>query len=243
MSVARSLAGPLASSVIDADRGAYYLGSTIPDVRMITRWERERTHFFDLEDFGHQDSVRALFEANPDLSDAGDLNPSTAAFMAGYLTHLVLDEGWITTVYRPLFGEKSALEGSERANVMDRVIQYEMERREREDTPTMIELSGAIAASALEVTVGFIDVETVQRWREVNLDFLKAPPTWERFRNVASRHLRQAGVTEPERIEAFMAEVPSLLQETVDHVGWERVQSYLDESSGRARAAIEDYLS
>jgi hypothetical protein len=76
----------------------------------------------------------------------------------------------------------------------------------------------------------------------VNLDFLRAPPTWERFRNVASRHLSAYGVSEPERIEAFMAEVPSILQETVDHVGWERVHAYLDSSLARASAEIKGYL-
>jgi hypothetical protein len=86
-------------------------------------------------------------------------------------------------------------------------------------------------------------MESLRRWREVNLDFLKAPATWERFRNVASRHLSAYGVTDPAQVEAFMAEVPSLLQETVDHVGWERVQAYLDSALIRARDQVRNYLS
>jgi hypothetical protein len=184
-----------------------------------------------------------MFEANPDLREVGELNQSTAAFMAGYVTHLVLDEDWIGDIYRPLFGEHSALRGSDRANMMDRVIQYELERQQREDGTTISELVGAIGESALEVTIGFIDVDTLQRWREINVEFLQAPPNWERFRNVAIRHLRRYGVTEPEKVEEFMAEVPSLLQETVDHVGWEKVQAYLAETADRARGAVEEYLS
>ena len=41
--------------VIDADRGAYYLGATTPDIRALTRCDRERTHFFTLNDFGQQE--------------------------------------------------------------------------------------------------------------------------------------------------------------------------------------------
>jgi hypothetical protein len=98
-------------------------------------------------------------------------------------------------------------------------------------------------ATALEVTIGFIDMETLARWREVNIDFLKAPPTWERFRNVASRHLKDYGVTEPQELERFMQGVPALLQETVDHVGWGRVQAYLDSSLAAARERVREYLS
>jgi len=242
MSLAKTLADALTLTDIDADRGAYYLGSTAPDIRAITRWDRERTHFFALDEFGHQDSVRSMFDAYPDLADRSKASPGTASFLAGYITHLVLDEGWISEVYRPLFGERSPLAGSERANVMDRVIQFEMDRRRREDRAEIDAMRADIVATALEVTVGFIDVETLQRWREVNLDFLEAPPTWERFRNVASRHLRAYGVTEPEHLETFMAEVPSVLRETVDHVGWDRVQAYLDASLARARAELRSYF-
>jgi hypothetical protein len=242
MSLAKLLADVLSLADIDADRGAYYLGATAPDIRAVTRWDRERTHFFALNDFGHQDSIRSMFEAYPDLADRANVSPGTASFLAGYLTHLVLDEGWISEVYRPLFGERSPLAGSERANVMDRVIQFEMDRSRREDRETIDTMAADIAATALEITVGFIDIETLQRWREVNLDFLRAPPTWDRFRNVASRHLNAYGVSDPERLESFMAEVPSLLQETIDHVGWERVQAYLDSAMVRARKEVRSYF-
>jgi hypothetical protein len=243
MSLAKTLADTLGLAGLEADRGAYYLGATAPDIRAITRWDRQVTHFFDLDDFGHQDSVKTLFAAHPGLRDASEVNPSTAAFLSGYITHLVLDEGWISEVYRPLFGERSPLAGTQRANVMDRVIQFEMDRRERERRDVIEPMRLAIAASALEISIGFIDVETLQRWREVNLDFLQAPATWERFRNVASRHLRDYGLTEPAEVDTFMAEVPSLLRETVDHVGWERVQTFVEDAKARAATAIKEYLT
>ena len=40
-----------------------------------------------------------------------------------------------------------------------------------------------------------------------------------------------------------MSEVPELLAETIDHVGWERVQSYLADAEARARSLIMEYLS
>ena len=40
MARARALADRLRLPEIDADRGAYYLGSTAPDIRVITRMDR-----------------------------------------------------------------------------------------------------------------------------------------------------------------------------------------------------------
>src|SRR5262245_51329326 len=137
MSLAKMLADRLALSGLDDERGAYYLGSTAPDIRVITRLERQSTHFFDLEKFGHQDSVEAMFSAYPDLKDRAKVSAGTASFLGGYMSHLILDEGWISQVYRPLFGERSPLEGTQRANVMDRVIQFELDRQRREDRETI----------------------------------------------------------------------------------------------------------
>src|SRR5204863_9722484 len=95
LSLAKNLADQLSLADIESDRGAYYLGSTAPDMRRVARLDRSQTHFFRLDNFEHQDSVRAMFSAYPDLQDRGKLNASTAAFLAGYMTHLVLDEGWI----------------------------------------------------------------------------------------------------------------------------------------------------
>ena len=114
--LAKEIADRLNLAALDDERGSFYLGSTAPDIRVITHWERSRTHFFDLERFDEQSGVSALLEAYPVLTNPDDLSPQTRAFTAGYLTHLVTDETWITTVYRPYFGERSPLGGDIRAN-------------------------------------------------------------------------------------------------------------------------------
>ena len=82
----------LAAQRLDAANGEFLLGATTPDIRVITRWDRERTHFFDITDEGHQDSVAAFFEAHHSLRDAGRLSPQTRAWVCGYLTHLIMDQ-------------------------------------------------------------------------------------------------------------------------------------------------------
>ena len=70
---ARVLADQLALPEINADRGSYYLGSTAPDIRVITRLDRRVTHFFELDKLSPQDSVARMFEANPQLAQPAGL--------------------------------------------------------------------------------------------------------------------------------------------------------------------------
>ena len=243
MGVARELAVVLRHPALEADLGAYYLGSTTPDIRVITRWERERTHFFDLDRVEHQDGAEALFRVYPNLADAACLNPSTVAFVAGYLSHLVMDETWIEYIYRPFFGAGSPMGGDVRANVMDRVLQYELDRRERSKKEVMEHVRRELAATDLEVYVGFIDRDTLEQWRKVSLDVAGHEPDWQRFRLIAGRHLREFGVGTPEAIDEFMKDVPHLLDETVHHVGWDRIESFLHRSRTRSLEVIKEYVA
>ncbi len=242
MGLARELAAALRHPTLEADLGAYYLGSTTPDIRVLTRWERQRTHFFDLTKTGHQDGVQALFEAHPNLADAALLNPATVSFLAGYISHLVMDEVWIEYVYRPFFGAGSVLGGDVRANVMDRVLQYELDRRERSRKEVMEHVRQELAGTALEIYVGFIDHDSLEQWRRVSLDVAGHEPDWQRFRLIAGRHLRAFGVGTPEAIDEFMKEIPRLLDETIRHVGWDRIESFLHRSRTRSLEVIREYL-
>jgi hypothetical protein len=243
MVAAREIAQDLASPIIDADRGAFYLGATTPDIRVITRWERERTHFFNLDDFEEQDGVQRLFESQPSLRDAHALNESTASFMAGYISHLVLDQDYICQIYRPLFGERSTLSGDEKANLMDRMLQFEMDRSDRQDDAMIADIRDALIASALDVTVDFIAHDTLLQWRERSVEVLGHAPSWERFGRFASRHLSAAGLEGDEVVRQFMDEVPLLLRRTIDHVGEERIREYLHDAKARAGRVMREYLS
>jgi hypothetical protein len=243
MTIARDLACDLKSPIIDSDRGAYYLGATTPDIRVLTRWDRERTHFFDLRDFGDQDGVHRLFAESPSLRDAAVVGNATAAFVAGYVSHLVMDESYIVQIYRPIFGDSAQLGGEVLANVMDRLLQFEMDRRDREDFDKVAEIQRALAETAVEVSVDFIARETLLEWRKVSVDVLGHPPTWERFGKMARRHLSAAGIEAEDDVARFMDDAPTLLERTMTCVGPERIQEYLQSAKTTARRRMKEYLS
>lgn len=242
MAMAKDVRRQLRAAATDDHAGEYYLGATSPDIRVLTRWDRSQTHFFDLTSVGHQDSVRAMFEAHPHLAHAERLNPATAAWVAGYIGHLTLDEMWITRVYRPHFGQLSALGGAGEANVMDRVLQYELDRRRREDREDSAEIRAALEGCSLAIDAGFLDSDTLRRWLEVAIDQTRHPPTWDRFRFQGGRHLRGAGLDSDEALQAFLERVPEVLERTIRHVSTAHVDAYLEESTERALRIAEGYL-
>ena len=238
---ARVLAQRLAHPSVDADRGSYYLGSTAPDIRVITRLDRGRYHFFDLDDFESQDSVARMFEQHPELRGAVRLDAATRAFMAGYVTHLVMDEDYIERVYRRHFAP--AVWGDDpRGNVLDRVLQYEMDRREREDGAAMVEIAEVLANTSAAADVEFIGNDTLRRWLDVVRDIASQPPNWDRFPRMMNRHLARAGYSE-EEIEEFCRNVPEILRETLDHVTESRIQEFLEQTMDRSLLRLREYLS
>ncbi len=242
LSLARVVAERLLHPSIEADRGAYYLGATAPDIRVLTRLDREHTHFFTLDRLEKQDCVSRMFEANPYLRDATKLDRDTRAFMAGYLTHLLMDQRYIETIYRAFFGATSEYGDDPMANVLDRVLQYEMERREREDIAAMTEIRAAIAECAAVADVEFIEASTLLQWRDVAYDVASHPPTWDRFERIASRHLQNAGLETEEQRREFYRDLPKALEQALDRVTEDRINEFLDLAIVETTTQLEEYL-
>jgi hypothetical protein len=241
MTVAREIAREMRSPAIEADPGAYYLGATTPDIRALTRDDREHTHFFRLDDFGEQSGVRRLFDEQPALRDTARLDASTVAFMAGYLSHLVLDEDYICQIYRPCFGAQSDVADDPLANVIDRLLQYRMEMKEREDAGAIDEIRQALEATAGDVAVDFIAREAIRDWRNLQLEIIGRPPSVARM---LGRHLHAVGITDEREVASFLeGRADSLLDATMQRIGAERVRCYLADSRRRATEAMREYLS
>ena len=100
--MASRAAQKVGAPILTENMGCYLIGSTAPDVRVITRQERERYHFAPLEFEAVGAGIAGLFDQYPELQVTA--HAPTRSFVAGYITHLVLDEAWITKMYRPFFG-------------------------------------------------------------------------------------------------------------------------------------------
>lgn len=242
LGVAKEAASQLGHPVISDNLGSYLLGATSPDVRIITGASREETHFFPLDGDSAESGVIRLFLAHPYLADAAALDGPTRAFVAGYLSHLVTDEAWILDIYRPCFKAPTPSWGA-LGDMLDRALQYELDRRERLDREGMARCQALMDSLEIKGAIGFLDADTLQRWCRFVYRAAGREPNWERFRNFAERFLLSPHKVETEHLELFLASLPQLLQQTIDHVGEGRLKAFRQKVvSGSVRAAKE-YLN
>lgn len=242
LGIAKEAAERLQQPGVLQNQGSYLLGSTAPDIRIITAASREETHFFDLVDDSYGSSADGFFESYPHLRKVAELNAPTKAFVLGYLSHLITDEVWICAIYRPFFGRASALANDPQANILDRALQYELDRRERLDQQRMSELQALLADSDSGVEVGFIDAASLRRWREFACVAVMREPSWDRFPLFASRFLANEGKVEPEQAEAFLTSVRSKLEDILDQVGSAQLEAFRERSIVGSVQAAKEYL-
>ena len=238
---AKELSDRLDLAEIEADRGAFYLGSTAPDVRVVSRGDRADTHFFDLDDLDKQDSVEQMFEAHPHFRTPSGLNAATAAFLAGYITHLVLDEAWIEEIYRPSFGVYSEIDSDPRSNVLDRVLQYELDRRDRIDDMGRHDLQGALEATAPPKGIPFITNEHLDRWFVMVTDIAQQEPDYSHFRRMMSRHLAGAGFSEDD-IDACCTDPGPIVEEAIGVVSPDRIERFWEHAADLMHDRVRRYL-
>lgn len=242
MVLARKIALDLGHEDVRADSGAYLLGATSPDIRVITKQDRLSTHFFDLNEHDHQDSVSSFLLTYGDLAMPENLNAETRAWAGGYVTHLVMDEQYITGIYRPYFARHDALGGAMRANVMDRLLQFELDRMYGNDPELKRDICSALSGTVAGIECGFLDTETLERWRQVSFDVAGREMDWERMRGMISNHLRFAGLEEGETLGEFLDSLPELLDETIAHITSTEIEAFVERATDAARVALERYL-
>ena len=242
MVLARQIALELGHEDVPANSGAYLLGATSPDIRVITKQDRNSTHFFDLNEHDHQDSVSSFLLTYGHLASPESLNSETRAWATGYITHLVMDEQYITGIYRPYFAKHDELGGTVRANVMDRLLQFDLDRTYGNDDALKADICGALSGTLEGIECGFLDAETLERWRQVSLDVAGRQMDWERMRGMISNHLRIVGLKEEETLAGFLDSLPELLDETIAHITSDEIDSFVQRATDSARSAVARYL-
>ena len=204
--------------------GHFLLGSTSPDIRAITKRSREEYHFAPLDFERVGAGVRGLFEAHPRLRNGAGHGGPTRAFVAGYITHIVADEVWITEMYRPHFGNRSVFADEASANVMDRAMQMEMDRRA---WPALESARTSMEGAAEGVEVDFLDRPTLERWLDWVFTVADRGFSWDRLRFMANRVARGDASHPAHAVaEGFVAGMPGSLDALYARVPAENIDLY-----------------
>lgn len=236
--VAMAVIPQIQEPLLENNLGEYLFGATAPDARYLTGIPREETHFFPLDRESHQGSVRRFFQAKPHLKEGGRLWPPQRAFIAGYLSHLVVDELWIQDIYRPYFGKDSPLLDSREAALWDRALQFELEQREHPGVTA--NLSALIGSASAAESLGLIEVGTLGRWRRLVAAALSADTPLERYRLFAQNFPK--GRFDIHDIESFLEAFPSIREQVLRYVPTQAIAAFRENCVVRSAAVIRGYL-
>ena len=241
ISLAMATAERLRNPELQEHAGSFLMGSTAPDIRVITRQTREQYHFvgLDFDDVGA--GVKGMFAAHPGLWELDARHGATRAFVAGYITHLVVDEAYIVGVYRAFFADNSAVQDTMRANMLDRALQLDMDRQVWEGA------GKALAAAEFnpeEVHVGFLDAETLGQWRDWVFNVVDRGFTWDRLRFMSRRIAAGNDVGAAESfVDEFIDGMPASMDQVYALVPRTTVADFRTDALGHLVAAVGEYLS
>ena len=234
---ARTLGHPLLSDY----SGSYLLGSTAPDVRNLAGWDRYSTHFFDLAKDEPGRGIQGLFETYPELADAASLGHETRAFVLGYMCHLVTDEYWIAQVYRPYFGRKASSDPI--TNVLDRVLQFDMDKRERNGIRDLDGVLEALKSSDVGVKVSFIDSDLLGRWKDVMTERTSMDLGWDNLRRFVRKALPRHLKDDEDTMNSVIDQGPDLLAKAREQAPDQVIAAYRAQAIDRFVVIAGEYLS
>lgn len=219
-------AAELCHPAIEANLGSHILGSCSPDIRIITRGERDDYHFAPITNQVIGAGARSLFKAYPRMADAVNLSQRTQAFMAGYISHLVADEAWIIRVYLPYFGNRKLFPDRVLANVMDRAVQLEMDCQAVDKHDGMKQIVDYLVDAHVGVDVDFLSTDTLAEWREFLSVAIQREFTWERLKGMARRQYPQDDGTAQAVADEFVKGLPESLERIHQLVPRDALRSY-----------------
>jgi len=161
---------PAFPALLRAEWSAFCLGNIAPDAQTITGQPRAATHFFDVPMPDLTPAWHVMFAQYPALAQANSLPPAQAAFVAGYLCHLALDQLWIVDIFDPIFGEYANW-----ANFRERLFLHNVLRihLDQLDVPKLLnEMGSTLKGAQPHGWLPFLTDPALCQWRDFVADQL-----------------------------------------------------------------------
>ncbi len=216
-------------------RGPFLLGHTVPDVQTISRQGREETHFYTIPRTTDRPAYEALFAAHPQLACADMLLPAQAAFVAGYIAHLLLDEIWLEDVFLRYFMAQ------EWATLHERLFLHNV-LRTWVDARDQRRLDGDVATVLREVEpwgwLPFVGDEHLRAWRDWLVEQL-GPARNVETAQVFARRMGMSALV----VEEILASPRQMEERIFRHVPRAALKSFHDVGYERSVRLIERYLA
>jgi hypothetical protein len=152
-------------------RSAFFFGHIAPDVQVISRQPRETTHFFTLPLTNRRPAYERMLAAHPSLAHPSALPAAQAAFLTGYIAHLLLDELWVREIFEPVFGPNQTWGEWRKRLLLHNVLRAWLDRR---DQPRLrSDISDLLRQTQPTGWLPFASDADLCRWRDLVADQFK----------------------------------------------------------------------
>jgi hypothetical protein len=152
----------------EAVRGAFFFGHIAPDVQVISHQPRAVTHFFTVPLSSLRPAYEQMLATHPGLARPFALSVDQAAFLAGYLSHLLLDECWVREVFQPIFGPQQTWGDWRERLLLHNVLRAWLDRRDRHRVPDGI--GDLLRQAEPRGWLPFVTDDNLCRWRDLVAD-------------------------------------------------------------------------
>ncbi len=225
---------PHAHSLVTAHRGPFLLGHTAPDVQTVSGQTRGSTHFYEIPPRDDTPAPRAFLAAHPQLARAAQLDPAHAAFLAGYLAHLQVDEAWWREVFAPLFGPAAGWGEWEERLFLHNVLRTHLDRADQARLDR--DIAPTLAATEPAGWLPFVSDEALRRWRDLLVEQL-TPGQHVRTAEVFAERMRVPAEAVEEALRS-----PVQMERLFRHAPPQRLAAYRADALRRGAALVNDYL-
>lgn len=225
---------PTAQRLLATQRGPFLLGHTAPDVQTVSGQQRRETHFYTLPRTGSRMAYQKLFAVHPALTRADALPPAQAAFVVGYIAHLLLDELWLVRIFQTYFHPGTCPRHSEKS-FYHNILRTWQDRRDQ------AHLNGNVPA-ALENAeprqwLPFVRDSHLRTWRDWLVEQLQPGHTVRTAEVFAER----MGI-EADEMECVLASPQQMNAHVFNHVSPDVIRSFDEEGRALSATLINGYL-
>lgn len=221
---------------LTAERPAFRLGHTAPDAQTVSGQTREATHFFTVPMTDRRPAHEVIFGLHPELARPVGLDPARAAFLTGYLCHLLLDQLWIAEIFQPVFGERAEWATFRERLYLHNILRTYLDQR---DLPQLMNgVRDSLGAARPENWLSFIADRDLGRWRDLVADQL-APGAQARTVEIFARRMNR----DPREFEALLASPAELDRQIFSRISLERIEAFRAEGLARSLEFVVAYWS
>lgn len=219
---------------LDGTLGEFLLGAIAPDAWPVAGIPRSTTHFWGVEDRGGVTELRA---AHPELWEFARAAGPARAFVAGYLCHLLTDEQWNRTIWRPFFGRLSPYKGSPARLPMQLALLAVLEQRLRDGRAAAVgRWLHALAQAQVEDWLPFLPAESLAAYRQRVLDANGQPSSAQAFVHF-NRRLKHRDLPDA---EVLGADLPMLMPRAEALVPLDTVNAFRFRATAACTAVLTE---